>query len=240
MTYDPRRDLTWTRPLQTDGEPYELRHFQTVARNVEHVRVVFHDLEDHLRSMLHPGICVVGCVAWLTSPEVLRALSRTDGVAMLVQKETFLRSNAELRALYAALPQVAARRLRRSVLASLRFDREGRLDAVRCIGTSPLSKTASRPLMHHKFLVFCRAEDGKYGDAPLEPYAVWTGSFNFTMNASYSFENAIIIRDAAIATAYFREFAQLFLLSEPLDWTSHEIEPEWPIMPVDSDDAEWN
>ena len=56
---------------------------------------------------------------------------------------------------------------------------------------------------------------------------VWTGSFNLSRSASRSRENAVIIRDPKIASAYFRECLDLLALSERLDWESEEIDPEW-------------
>jgi phosphatidylserine/phosphatidylglycerophosphate/cardiolipin synthase-like enzyme len=61
------------------------------------------------------------------------------------------------------------------------------------------------------------------------PYEVWTGSFNFTKNATYSFENAIVSRDRNLVAAYFSEFSQLAALSEPLDWEVEWVAPEWRI-----------
>lgn len=55
-------------------------------------------------------------------------------------------------------------------------------------------------------------------ESQLEPYAVWTGSYNFTWNAEHSFENAVMIRDKKIAEAFANEYAQILALSEPLDW----------------------
>jgi phosphatidylserine/phosphatidylglycerophosphate/cardiolipin synthase-like enzyme len=54
-------------------------------------------------------------------------------------------------------------------------------------------KAAHRPLMHNKFCVFTDK--------------VWTGSFNFTYEASNSHqENALVLQDAAIASAYKGQF----------------------------------
>ena len=58
-------------------------------------------------------------------------------------------------------------------------------------------KKAHRPLMHHKFCVF--------GDD-----MVWTGSFNFTYEASRMHEeNAIVIRDADLADAFKNQFINI-------------------------------
>ncbi len=55
-------------------------------------------------------------------------------------------------------------------------------------------KKTRRPLMHNKFCVF--------GDS-----TVWTGSFNFTYDASQIHqENALLIQDEALAHAYLNQF----------------------------------
>ncbi len=62
-------------------------------------------------------------------------------------------------------------------------------------------KKAHRPLMHNKFCVF--------GDD-----VVWTGSFNFTYEASRMHqENALVIRDPLLASAYKNQFANIQLRS---------------------------
>ncbi|HEY9640318.1 MAG TPA: hypothetical protein V6C57_07530 [Coleofasciculaceae cyanobacterium] len=63
----------------------------------------------------------------------------------------------------------------------------------------------------------------------IEPYAVWTGSFNMSENATKSLENAVYIQDKAIARAYYNEWAQIEALSEPLDWETAWSEPEWRV-----------
>jgi phosphatidylserine/phosphatidylglycerophosphate/cardiolipin synthase-like enzyme len=83
------------------------------------------------------------------------------------------------------------------------------------------------PRMHHKFIVFCRNEESTSGYSNYEPYAVWTGSFNFTKNAGFSFENAVFLRDERLAMAYFREYAEIAAISEPLNWDSEWIQPQW-------------
>ena len=52
----------------------------------------------------------------------------------------------------------------------------------------------------------------------LEPFAVWTGSFNWTANGTDSLENAVYIENQQVAEAFYNEFAQVFYLSAPLNW----------------------
>lgn len=62
-------------------------------------------------------------------------------------------------------------------------------------------KKAHRPLMHNKFCVF--------GDE-----TVWTGSFNFTYEASRMHqENAVVLRDSALATAFKNQFINIKMRS---------------------------
>jgi len=65
-------------------------------------------------------------------------------------------------------------------------------------------KIARRPLMHNKFCVFGSDK-------------VWTGSFNFTNEASkIHHENALVIQDIALASAYKGQFHTIKLRCIPL------------------------
>lgn len=62
------------------------------------------------------------------------------------------------------------------------------------------NKAAHRPLMHNKFCVFSDK--------------VWTGSFNFTYEASnFHQENALVLQDEAIVSAYKGQFHTIKLRS---------------------------
>ncbi|MGD0664363.1 MAG: phospholipase D-like domain-containing protein [Rhabdochlamydiaceae bacterium] len=62
-------------------------------------------------------------------------------------------------------------------------------------------KRARRPLMHNKFCIF-------------GGHSVWTGSFNFTYDASRSHqENALVVRDEGVAHAYQNQFASIKMRS---------------------------
>jgi hypothetical protein len=100
------------------------------------------------------------------------------------------------------------------------------------MGNHNSNKNPAFPRMHNKFLVFCRVDilrEKTYPEVDIVPYAVWTGSFNFTMNATMSLENALVLWNRAIAAAYYDEWQQILSLSEPLDWESNWCEPEWRI-----------
>lgn len=47
-----------------------------------------------------------------------------------------------------------------------------------------------------------------------------------TNNGGHSLENAVFIRQADVADAYFQEWARLILVSEQLDWTNEYAAPD--------------
>jgi phosphatidylserine/phosphatidylglycerophosphate/cardiolipin synthase-like enzyme len=202
------------------------------------VEVFFKNLELALIDKIanEPASAVVGCVAWLTSIPILDALGRRNeyglprlAVQIVVNKEDFLRPDsgvvdsqkfwAEIRTRYDALGGY-----RGMATWDLSENDEylygDSLDGVRCAGYMDRGNARRMPKMHHKFLVFCGGANGSPA-----PYAVWTGSYNLTRNASRSFENAVFLRDEAIARAYYREWLQVFRVSEPLDWNSDHSNP---------------
>lgn len=125
-------------------------------------------------------------------------------------------------------------------------------DAVRCVGNHNSNKNPSASRMHHKFIVFGVIERDNQKQKELEdklpanmdeetkkdiidwenplkpiPQFVWTGSFNLSCSACHSFENVVIIKKPEIALMYYREFSLLYVLSEPLDWSSIWMEPKF-------------
>jgi hypothetical protein len=197
--------------------------------------VYFRDVKARLIENIERADYVFGCVAWLTDFEILAALSMKRGVSIVVQKEDFLRPDSDLpahvnkerlREAYDAVPGVERRYFNTGVGGELSTHGAQGGAAVRCMGVCPSRKGPSRPNMHHKFGVFCEARDP---DGWMLPYASWTGSFNWSHNASRSLENGVSIRDPKAAKAFYLEFQQVLALSEPLDWESEYVTPEWRI-----------
>lgn len=186
------------------------------STKVERTTAHFGDIAPQLERFLRESEEVVACVAWITSDRILAALAGKR-VSIIVNKEADLRTDERKRARFA--------RLRGGFMAG-EFPApmrevtalDTKLEAVRCTGHCPRVRSRNSPLMHHKFAV--RLRDGK-------PVAVWTGSFNWSSNASTSIENAVEIHDPAVAAAYFAEFARVLALSEPLDFTVGKSDPSW-------------
>lgn len=203
--------------------------------------VYFRDLENHLIEYIQQASVVVGCVAWLTNIRILKSLANVSGcVAIVVQKEDFLRPDIDstsdwshkLRLLYSSLPSGPDRYHWPGLIGQLSVLGDPAVEAVRCVGNYNRERSPAFPRMHHKFLVFCRSVElqtqNNYSFA-IEPYAVWTGSFNLTQNANMSLENALVLTDTAIVQSYYQEWEQIESISEELDWTTDWSAPEWRI-----------
>lgn len=209
------------------------------------VEIHFDNLESALVKEITDHTTVVGCVAWLTNERVLRALSGCEMVSMIVNKEDFLRpdkgnwSQRKIKELYSKIRDGC----RISLGAYYSIGGDPTYEAVRCVGVSSDRKNVP-PRMHHKFLVFCEIQQKRFNytnhlvDPPSEeceerdvviPVAVWTGSFNASENGTRSLENVIIIRDKVVAAAYYSEWKTLLGISEPLNWESEYVYPEWRI-----------
>jgi hypothetical protein len=225
--------------------------------------VFFRNLEDHLINFIKQADVVMGCVAWLTSAPILKALALKKGISIIVQKEDFLRPDdtsksdwrSQLHNLYNDLPRQLDRRdFYDTILGGMACKPNSLIDPVRCVGNYNSSKQPSFPRSHHKFVLFCnyvgncsckecQKEKEYYSEdylhckycklktqiSHIKPYAVWTGSFNFTKNAGTSLENAVVLHDEKIVKAFYNEYAQIAAISEPLNWTANWIQPEWEI-----------
>lgn len=221
---------------------------------IEQVKVYFKNIKNNLVREILKADAVVGCVAWLTQPDILNALAKVGGVSIVVQKEDFLRPDDtwltnnnwknNLHKAYSVIP-VLPRMYLKGIGSSLSYLSDPTSKAIRCCGNSNSSggtKDLHRPNMHHKFIVFLKdvrnckpyqreGWDNEALDDSIDvvPYAVWTGSFNFSENALRSFENAVVIHNDKIAEAYYNEFQQILALSEPLNWEQEWVQPEWRV-----------
>jgi hypothetical protein len=206
-----------------DGPDVPIHDTDYSIRKSADVEIFFRNLTETLVEQINAADAVFGCVAWLTSLPILEALSKKRAVGIVVQKEDFLRPDSgdwrqkKQRDAYDKLPRFIRYSL--SQTTHYAYASEPVSDPVRCVGAHNTAKSAAFPRMHNKFLIFCRLmpSDGDESYDRFEPYAVWTGSFNLTYNASNSLENAVLIRDKEIATSFSEEFGLIFGLSEPLE-----------------------
>lgn len=207
----------------------------------EGVSVYFRDIEENLISHISEADAVFGAIAWLTNEAILNALSKVKNAIIIIQKEDFLRpdlgSNSGwkkvLRNGYSKLNNEITRYSFKNLLHLLSVASDPSIEPVRCVGNYNRDKKSIFPRMHNKFIIFAQTSklnnNYRFYDEVINPYAVWTGSFNFTKNATKSLENALYITVPSIVEAYFKEFEQIAAISEPLDWTADWVEPEWRI-----------
>ncbi len=211
------------------------------------VESFFKDLDKALIKKIEKADAVVGCVAWMTHHGILDALARCEhGVSIVLQKEDFLRpdygsiteSSSELQEKYSKLMPISNfgessfRKKAEYLGVSLDDDWYRRssewLDiSMRCVGYLKGNKEFTLPRMHHKFLVFCKyVEHEESGMDYYVPYAVWTGSFNMTVNGTKSLENAVYIQNEKLARSFYGEWFNMLMISESLDWSSEWVEPD--------------
>lgn len=224
--------------LDNDGN-YDRNFTDNSVKSKSGVSVFFRDIEENLLTQIKKSDAVFGAVAWLTSYSILDALAEIQNVSLIVQKEDFLRPDVgsksnfknTLRNKYSNLKCDLTRYSFGNILSSVSVCSDPFLEPVRCVGNHNRDKKPAFPRMHNKFLIFARVEKSKnkHGVETVIPYAVWTGSFNLTKNATMSLENALYITDEEIVKAYFEEYGQIAAMSEPLDWRSDWSAPEWRI-----------
>ena len=212
------------------------------SRDFHDVSVYFRDLTDKAIQHIRKADVVFGCVAWLTHYRIMEALASLKfGASIVVQKEDFLKPDinpmsdwvATLRKKYDAITCSLCRFELPDPVGSMSMNCDPEIEGVRCVGECNVSRKPSFPRMHNKFLVFAEATRVSSRKGPtgvkIIPYAVWTGSLNFSLSSSLSFENAVVLYNSKVAKQYFREFCQILALSEPLNWNSEWMQPEWRI-----------
>jgi hypothetical protein len=198
------------------------------------ITVLFDGLIDRLCEEIKRWPAVVGCMAWLTNRAVLEALATREEVCILMQKEDWLRpdsagwSKQQLRAL---LDKVKGGSRWTFCSRGYCVAGDDSLPPFMCCGVHQTNKTP--PRMHHKFFAFGDFEihvgEGGWEQRIFKPRVAWTGSLNATENGARSIENAAIIRDEVIASAYHREWETLLGIAEPLNWSTTWVRPVYRI-----------
>jgi hypothetical protein len=226
----------------------KLQDFSTNSVNAK-VRVRFEKIDDLIIELLHTYDAAVGAVAWLTNPDILDAMAKLQQVAIVVQKEDFLRrdTGVTVYSLWKKKLHTAYNKLKPIKECDFTYPDCDELDpdfnwavqgwlhkrgkgstgfrddsAIRCLGYARDNHRES-PRMHHKFLVLGDKADG---GMVIRPRCVVSGSFNMSQNATRSRENVLVVEDRNICNAYVSEWAQLWCVSEELDWASPEPDPD--------------
>lgn len=239
------KDLSPDNKWKSNHTTQSLQDYSTAyVDNKGRTSVYFDGIEDVLVQLTQRSEIVVGAVAWLTNDRILECLANVKHAGIVVQKEDFLRRDVDvksyskwknsLRSRYDQLPAFEFEDFVETypgqqeehpdfnpATQNWLFDASGGYQfggsAIRCLGYTS-SINAVIPRMHHKFLIFGDKVEGLI----MRPHTIATGSFNMTKNATRSRENIVVMENSAICHAYLSEWAQLWSMSEALDWTSKE------------------
>ena len=199
------------------------------------------------------NLVCVGALYRLTEPELLEAMT-TVATSVVVQKERnwwagrdpsprpgwqdLLRVDYDAVAASGEHNDLFQRQNCPEPLGSRGLLGDQHLAGIRCFGQiNNGGGEQQSPILHEKFLVFSELNfrpepsppDAMYDDGQVDwkPKLVWTGSYNPTRLANRSLESTLVIRDERIATLFLHKWACIMALSEPLDWTSDSVQPEW-------------
>ena len=195
--------------------------FSTPCKTKASVESHFRNLQQVLLNEIEQADIVLGCVAWISDPVILESLTRRSTALILDSKVN--RMGAKLKDLYKQLEHTDKQPIYTMLKNGLGSER---YLCYTDIEDQPVAEAFAEDwnfesglyavdgfyrYMHHKFLVLLTF-DGKCGSCGRRKYkpTTWTGSFNFTKNASNGLENAVIIRDTHISASYLCEFLEIY------------------------------
>lgn len=181
----------------------------------------FRNLQQVLLSEIEKADIVLGCVAWISDPLILESLTRRSTALILDSKVN--RMGKKLTDLYSQLQHTDKQPIYDMLVSG--FGSEKYL-CYTDLDNKPVPKAYVEDwnfesglyavdgfyrYMHHKFLVMIKYDSVCHtcGRKKYTP-TVWTGSFNFTKNASKGLENAVVIRDNRISASYLCEFLEIY------------------------------
>lgn len=191
-----------------------------VCSHQSNVECHFRNLQKVLLNEIEKADIILGCVAWISDPLILESLIKKPTALILDSRVN--RMGKKLKDLYDQLKETDKEPI-------YRFLREGNGSGEYLCNTDlnnvPVDGAYSENwnfesglyavdgfyrFMHHKFLILIRITGNcSCGNKVYTP-SVWTGSFNFTKNASKGLENAVIIRDKYISASYLCEFLEIY------------------------------
>lgn len=99
--------------------------------------------------------------------------------------------------------------------------------AIRCAGNVKPKGVSimDHSVLHHKFVVLGRWDSDDKNLRQFQPQAVWEGSLNWGVNDNV--DNASLHEDPERAARFYEEFLTVLSFSEPTEWTSKTIAPEF-------------
>jgi len=203
------------------------------------VSVSFEENEILICEKIKASNAVVGCAPWLTSHNIISALATLKhGASLVLDKQSMHRylykENNDLSELSYSFNSIKPLRFR---VKNIPVDFPGMYnintdfineDAIRVFGQSSLNNSV-KSLLHYKFMVFCDVIVNNDKDDEILPKSVICGSYNFSQNAQNCRETVILIDNPTIASNFFDEWAQAYLLSEQRQKYGEEMNPTFLI-----------
>lgn len=177
------------------------------------VQIFFEDFPQHLTAWIARQEAIVGCVAWVTRPDVVEALSQKQH-SSIVMRHQQMQDMGKSSALCLFKPAMREALSVQDLTAPPGFEARYWLypKSPPIMGQRKRGQFTPVSLLHHKFLVGGRVE-GNPGQ--IVGKEVWCGSWNFTYGSEKNRDTAWVIADAAISQKFVREWWQLLTQSIP-------------------------
>lgn len=200
--------------------------------------IIFRNHKQILLEKIKNYNLILGCVAWVTDLDILKALSLIKNVCLVIQKEDFLRSDYNdykkdwaniLKKHYNDLKCELGTYDMLGLFKKLNVCNNFKIEPIRSVGNYNNSNNIISPKMHNKFLIFGNNIKTEEKENNISFDSIWTGSYNLTETSYNSLENSLIIKHKETVEAYYNEFCQIYAISEELDWRHVWVAPEFRI-----------
>jgi hypothetical protein len=161
----------------SNGEDIDLYNNNKSIQNCKFdiFEVFFKDLENELIKKINEfkNDIIFGSVAWLTSINILKALSKCNNVQIIIQKEDFLRPDLNITINNSEWKQNLRKYYNNISCSMFRMDFNEPIqdlsifadsyhypvESIRCVGNYNRDKNPAFPRAHNKFLVFCKKNE---------------------------------------------------------------------------------
>lgn len=189
----------------------------TIARNVNFVQTFAENVNAALLTVLETyakNRLVVGCVAWFNSNAIIDLLCHCKGVSLIVNDEDYrtwgFRSVKKekfdkLPAFKKKFSEVWGQKIADCEINCLK---RSNYPPVMAFGVGGAENAKNASTMHSKFIIICDDND--------MPWALWSGTNNFTIKSERNIENAFFFINPELAMFYFRHYARTMIFSSPL------------------------
>lgn len=223
--------------VPTDGDDIspdgKQNDFSLIDEN-ENIEVYFKNIEYQIINKIKKYDSVIGCIAWLTNKNILKALSKKKLVSIIVQEEDFLRPDINFNGIkqkfknkmFKLYEKINKKNYISLCNCGISYCSNGELECgIRRMGMINENKVPAFPRMHNKFIICFNSDGDRFDTCEKLNGEVLTGSYNYTENSNNSLENVVCIKSDKIVEKYYYQYAEIALLSVPLDWDS-EWEPD--------------